>query len=206
MIELLSCALIAASTGADAGGEIVASLQAATPEARLHAVRVARSPGAKRDLFIVDASLPKRMEIAFAFWVVRDQERIILIDTGFLSANVSGWRIEDFRSPIDGLRAIGIDPTRVTDVVVTHSHWDHTGGLWRYENARWWLTEPTLRSLRRRGATSAPKLKAGLSRADDQGRLRRVSGPRRVTPYLAVIPAGLHTRGFMYAVMARSDG
>jgi glyoxylase-like metal-dependent hydrolase (beta-lactamase superfamily II) len=57
--------------------------------------------------------------------VVRSGGRTVLIDAGI------GEEYPDFRAGLLALRldAAGIDPASVTDVVVTHMHFDHIGGL-----------------------------------------------------------------------------
>jgi hypothetical protein len=45
---------------------------------RIFAVRVGTAPDARRGLFIADPSMPKRIEVAFAFWVLKSKERIAL--------------------------------------------------------------------------------------------------------------------------------
>src|SRR5688572_4271449 len=57
--------------------------------------------------------------------VVRSGEQIVLVDSGVG---------EEFHSPRSGhlasrLSAAGIDPASITDVVLTHMHVDHVGGL-----------------------------------------------------------------------------
>ena len=57
--------------------------------------------------------------------VVRSGGRTVLIDAGI------GEEYPDFRAGLLALRleAAGIDPASVTDVVLTHMHFDHIGGL-----------------------------------------------------------------------------
>ena len=57
--------------------------------------------------------------------VVRSGGRTVLIDAGI------GDEYPDFRAGLLALRleAAGIDPASVTDVVITHMHFDHIGGL-----------------------------------------------------------------------------
>jgi glyoxylase-like metal-dependent hydrolase (beta-lactamase superfamily II) len=57
--------------------------------------------------------------------VVRSGDRTVLIDAGI------GEEYPDFRAGLLALRldGAGIDPASVTDVVLTHMHFDHIGGL-----------------------------------------------------------------------------
>ena len=40
-----------------------------------------------------------------------------------------------FRCPVESLKLIGIDPAEVTDVVVTHMHYDHGGNFDKFPKA-----------------------------------------------------------------------
>lgn len=59
--------------------------------------------------------------------LIRDREALIVVDPGFVAT----------RSAIlDPLRALGVDPERVTDVVLSHHHPDHTVNAALFPNAR----------------------------------------------------------------------
>lgn len=55
--------------------------------------------------------------------LVRDGERLVLIDTG-----AGGQMGTEGKLPAS-LRAAGVDPAQVTDVLISHAHGDHVGGL-----------------------------------------------------------------------------
>ena len=64
------------------------------------------------------------VDLAINILVVKNKDRIILIDTGcgFRFGDSSGWLVEN-------LKIAGINPKEVTDIVLTHAHPDHLGGL-----------------------------------------------------------------------------
>jgi glyoxylase-like metal-dependent hydrolase (beta-lactamase superfamily II) len=78
-----------------------------------------------------DGPLP----IDFYIWVIRGDDRTILVDTGF-SAAASGRRNRQFvHAPAGALVAAGVDAAAVRDVVITHLHWDHSGNTDLFPNA-----------------------------------------------------------------------
>ncbi len=65
-----------------------------------------------------------RIELAMGAFLVRTGSRCILVDAG--AGNLSSNGFETGRL-LDGLAARGVMPTDVTDVVLTHLHFDHVG-------------------------------------------------------------------------------
>lgn len=88
--------------------------------------------------------------------VDREADRVILVDTGcgskWTPKMAERYGVQSDPNAIDrALHTLGLDRTRVTDVVVTHLHFDHNGGLidraggadgesvLRYPQARHWI-------------------------------------------------------------------
>jgi glyoxylase-like metal-dependent hydrolase (beta-lactamase superfamily II) len=76
------------------------------------------------------------MPIDFFVWIVRNAQRVVLVDTGFAKrqAELRHWGMEF--DPIDALARLGIDPDAIGDVVITHMHVDHAGNLGRFAKAK----------------------------------------------------------------------
>lgn len=55
--------------------------------------------------------------------LVRDGDRVVLIDTG------AGGQMGTANKLPASLRAAGVDPAQVTDILISHGHGDHVGGL-----------------------------------------------------------------------------
>lgn len=79
-----------------------------------------------------DASMP----LDYFFWVVRDASRTVIVDTAFPLATGVRRERQMMRSVGDALAGLDIDPASVTDVIITHLHWDHAGNLDLFPNAR----------------------------------------------------------------------
>lgn len=76
------------------------------------------------------------MPVDFNIWILRNEKRIIVVDTGFGERTaVQRGRPLDF-DPVDGLEQIGIPAASVEDVVITHMHFDHAGSIHRFDKAR----------------------------------------------------------------------
>ncbi|MBK1836543.1 N-acyl homoserine lactonase family protein [Azospirillum sp. YIM B02556] len=75
------------------------------------------------------------MPLDFFIWIVRNEDRTILVDTGF------GERTSRSRSrgllhhPVEALRAVGVPAEEVRHIILTHLHYDHAGNLECFPNA-----------------------------------------------------------------------
>ncbi|HRL06591.1 MAG TPA: MBL fold metallo-hydrolase, partial [Brevundimonas diminuta] len=61
--------------------------------------------------------------------LVRDGDRVVLIDAG------AGGQMGTANLLVGSLRAAGVEPAQVTDILISHAHGDHVGGLVDAEGA-----------------------------------------------------------------------
>lgn len=64
------------------------------------------------------------LEMALGGFLIRTGERLVLVDAGI---GVFDRGVFKGGAMLDNLRALGVEPDDVTDVVFTHLHFDHTG-------------------------------------------------------------------------------
>jgi glyoxylase-like metal-dependent hydrolase (beta-lactamase superfamily II) len=153
------------------------------------------------------------IEMDYYFWVVRDGAGTILVDTGFNPAVGERRRRACWTTPADALPTIGVDPGSVHTIVVTHAHWDHTGNLHQFPDARiviseaeygFW-TSPMAR--RPQFASHAePDEIACLQRADAEGRLTLITGQHTLADGVELIEVGGHTPGQVVVSVATAAG
>jgi glyoxylase-like metal-dependent hydrolase (beta-lactamase superfamily II) len=75
-------------------------------------------------------------DLDYFVWVVRRSDCTFVVDTGFAEEAAIRRGREHLRCPIDALRLVAIDPEQVTDVILSHMHYDHAGNLDRLPRAR----------------------------------------------------------------------
>jgi glyoxylase-like metal-dependent hydrolase (beta-lactamase superfamily II) len=74
-------------------------------------------------------------------WAIVGGERSFIVDTGF-DAAMAKRRGRELTKPIrEGLQAIGIDASTVTNVIVTHLHYDHCGNYELFPRATYHLQD-----------------------------------------------------------------
>ena len=118
-----------------------ACLQGA-PVYEVYAVRFATLPAFSVSSLIAGADRSRTLDIAMMVWAIRDAGgRIILVDAGFHRQKfLDRWKPAGHVLPPEAVaRAFGVTPASVTDIVISHIHWDHADGADLFPRARVWL-------------------------------------------------------------------
>jgi glyoxylase-like metal-dependent hydrolase (beta-lactamase superfamily II) len=148
--------------------------------------------------------------ISYYIWAIVNAERAIVVDTGFDAAEAarrrtqSGelWRPEMRCTPVEGLAMLGIDAAKVTDVIISHLHFDHAGTLSDFPAARFHLQEqemqfatgPCMAHSYFNGAYTVDQV-LDMVRHVYSGRVGFVSGDAEIAPGITVHCIGGHTPG-----------
>ena len=142
--------------------------------------------------------------MAYYVYLIEGNGRTIAVDTGFapVLAERLGSRLH-FSGP-DGLRRLGRDPAAISDLIITHAHYDHVGCLDAFPSAAFHIdaemmpivegTDPCHRFFRqgygKRDCATIRRLKA-------DGRLVEHANVSVPWPGIELIHIGGHCRGQM---------
>jgi len=138
------------------------------------------------------------------FYLVLTDERRILIDTGFVDrAYVARYGIRHYRAPDQLLDQLGFPPATITDVVLTHGHFDHAGGIVRYPEATLYLQRATAKHIGQDANLGAAR--RHLVQAEKEGRLHWVGQSYHLTDELVIQHVGGHTQGSQVVVLSHDD-
>lgn len=103
----------------------------------VHAVKYAdRNSRTRRDSFIFDDNHDAPHAMDYFMWVLRRDDEVILVDTGYDTAEATARDRPIRTEPGAALVPLGIRPEDVTELIVTHLHYDHAGGLHLFPNAQ----------------------------------------------------------------------
>lgn len=169
---------------------------------RLYAARLATVDRAARDNFLDGPERPGSMRMDFTMWVIIGADRVVVVDTGFSAeAGQRRGRILE-RTPTQVVESLGVSPTDVTDLVITHLHYDHAGNTDDFPQARIWVQQAEMEYV------SGPSMRhPTLNRffeADDMsamirqlfaGNLREVDGDVTLANGIDLFKIGGHTPG-----------
>lgn len=149
----------------------------------------------------------------YFFWVLRNGERTVVVDTGF-TPEVGDRRGRTTTCPVpEGLARLGVDPARVGQLVITHAHYDHTGNVGLFPNARilisareldFW-TGPYARRVQFRHSAEPPDI-AEITAAERQGRVTRLPERYALAPGIELREVGGHTPGQLVALVRTGGG
>lgn len=161
-----------------------------------------------------------RIRLAMRCMLVRGHGRTVLVDIGlgdkFPDKLKEIYRVEPEPSLERSLAALGLRPADVTDVVLTHLHFDHAGGATvqtpdglrpSMPNARWYVQRRNWENAHapnpRERASYMPENYDALEAA---GVLTLWDGPHEPWPGFEVIPVHGHTRGQQVIRVAGGGG
>jgi glyoxylase-like metal-dependent hydrolase (beta-lactamase superfamily II) len=137
----------------------------------------------------------------------------VLVDAGFHRPDlVARWKPKGFLTPSAAVGRAGVKPEDITDVIISHIHWDHLDGVDLFPNACVWIQRDEFRHHldstgvvkdRAIDATDASLL-ADLAR---RGRVMHVDGDaQEIIPGITVYTGGKHTFASQFAAVKTSEG
>ncbi|HVW18635.1 MAG TPA: N-acyl homoserine lactonase family protein [Solirubrobacteraceae bacterium] len=148
----------------------------------------------------------------YYLYVLRDGERVVLVDTGFAVDSARRRGRTPLIDPPEAVARLGIAPEAVTDVVVTHLHYDHVGNLGGWPHARlhvpgaeldFWATDVAART--QFAIHVDPEPIAWLLAEDRAGRVARYDGPAEPVPGVSALRVGGHSPG-QHVLLVRTGG
>ncbi|RYH05553.1 MAG: MBL fold metallo-hydrolase, partial [Alphaproteobacteria bacterium] len=120
--------------------------------------------------------------------LLRGQGRVILVDVGAFGVR------RELRAQ---LSHHGVEPADVTDVVLTHAHYDHAVNFTLFPAARVWIGDAELRWAAAQPAGFNPLPELYVRELDSSARVSRIRGGENFLPGLVAIDAPGHTPGHL---------
>ena len=156
----------------------------------------------RRESFIFADAHDSPHPIDYFVWVARSQNRTLVIDTGFDQAESRSRDRKIQRLPAEALAMVDVDAQSVSDVIITHMHYDHAGTLQDFPAARFHLQADEL------AYVTGPSMCQGdlshpftadhvcqMVRNVYSGRVAFCDGDAEIAPNITVHKIGGHTRG-----------
>lgn len=160
-----------------------------------------------------------RIQLAMRVLVIKNDERTILVDTGVgtkMNEKLSRiYNVDHSKFDLRGsLANKGIKLEDVTDVIITHLHFDHAGGATYYDNNELKLTFPNAQHYVQgeqwhwannpSDKDSASYMPENFRPILEAGKLTELEGPKELFPGVEVLVVYGHTHGMQLPKI--SDG
>jgi glyoxylase-like metal-dependent hydrolase (beta-lactamase superfamily II) len=185
---------------------------AGPPDYSIQAIRYGVSPGVPVGALVVGGPMDEKVDVDFVVWLIRGGGHNILFDSGFHRERwFKQWKVADYLRPDEAVKLAGVKPEEVTDIVISHAHWDHMGGIDLFPKATVWIQKDEYRyytadawqSGGQHGGIDADDIQQ-LVRLNTEGRLRLVDGDNiEIFPGIRAFVGSRHTFASEYL---RVDG
>ena len=208
----------------------VAQTAPPTPVYEVYAVEYAVLPNFPVAALVQGADSDRKLDIACYVWVIKGGGHTVLFDSGFYRDKfLTQWKPTNFAKPSDAVARLGIKPEDVTNLIISHAHWDHADGadlfpkahVWiqkdeyEYYTGPAWQPDPSLDLSTQQGRRAAAAKHGGVD-ADDvlalvkinlDGRLHVVPGDdQQVLPGIRCYTGGKHTYQSQFCSVATRSG
>jgi glyoxylase-like metal-dependent hydrolase (beta-lactamase superfamily II) len=89
----------------------------------------------------LDGTKTDSVKIDFMVWLIKGAGKNILVDAGFLKDIPEGkdFEIVNYTRPDSALAKVALKPEDITDIILTHPHWDHIDGITLFPKAHIWM-------------------------------------------------------------------
>ena len=189
-------------------------VEARAPVWKVFAIRYATIPKFPVHELVAGADTTRTLDIAMMFWLLEGNDRRrVLVDAGFYRQKfLDDWKPADYRRPSDALEQLGVAPDSVTDVIISHVHWDHLDGADLFPKARVWIQrQEYTHHVGDDGAARDAMIDSVdasmLAQLHRAGRVQLVDGDaKEILPGITVYTGGKHTFASQYVGVHTAKG
>jgi len=165
---------------------------------------------------VAGADKDRKIDLQMMVWLLKGPAgRNILVDTGCYHDNVvKGKGIQNLIKASEAIAKLGLMAADITDVVISHMHWDHADGMDLFPNAKIWIQKDEYAYYT--GDAWQPGGKSGGIEPDDvmtlvklntQHKVNLVDGDEReIIDGIKVYTGGRHTFASQYVSVRMTHG
>jgi len=183
------------------------------PQYEVYAIKYAHHARRAAENFIGGDPHDGPMPLDYFVWLIRGEEREIVVDTGFSVPMAAKRQRDHIRCPTEGLALLDVDANKIKDVVITHLHYDHVGNFDLFPAATFHLQDLEMNYATGRhmgkpvfsGAYEVEEV-VGMVRRAYIGRVRFHDGDADIAPGISLHLIGGHTMGLQVVRVATRRG
>lgn len=187
----------------------------ATAEYEVYAIEYASAGVAPMAAFLPRADTALTVEGSYMVWLIKGPEgRNVLVDAGYRPDIPNRTVPRDYVRPDQAVSKLGLAREDVTDIILTHLHWDHADGLPLFPNAHVWVQQAELEYYAteawQEGGSAAgvePRNVPELVKLNTEGRVTLVEGDdQEIFEGIRVYTGPKHTFASQYVGVNTSGG
>lgn len=180
------------------------------PDYTIQAIRYGNAEGEVAGL-VMGAAKGEKINIAMVVWLIRGGGRAILFDSGYHRETfLKYFPSRDYIRPDEAVKLANVQPEEITDIVISHAHWDHLGGIDLFPKANVWIQKEEYRYYTGDAWQSGgnhggidPEDVQQLVKLNTEGRIRLVDGDNvEIFPGIRAYTGGHHTYAAQYIRVA----
>jgi len=165
---------------------------------------------------VAGADRSRKLDIQMMVWLLKGSNGAnILVDSGFYRDKLfKQWKVRDFIKPSEAIAKLSLKPQDITDLIITHMHWDHAGGIDLFPKARIWIQQDeytyyTGEAWQPGGSHGGIDIEdvMALVKANTEGRVRLVKGDdQEAIDGIRFYTGGRHTYASQYVAANTKAG
>jgi len=124
--------------------------------------------------------------ISWLFYLIKNNSKCVLLDAGFSTKRfIELYKIENYENPLKILKANNIQPEEITDLIITHAHFDHVDNISKFPHASIYIQSDEYKELSKHIDTS--RFKEQIVEFNDRLEIENTE--------ISIIKIGGHTAG-----------
>ncbi|MFC2121793.1 N-acyl homoserine lactonase family protein [Bacteroidota bacterium] len=196
---------------------IIPSCNKGIPEYEVYSIEYGWLPNIQLSTMLSGADTSLWVDMSAMVWLMKSSDgHNILVDAGYRPdySNSTSQRIQDYQRPDLALSKLGISPEDISDIILTHIHFDHADGLPLFPNAHIWVQEAELEYYsdsthwpNTNPPGTPPRFVAELNKLNKEGHVTLVDGDdQEIFEGIRVYTGPKHTYASQYVGVNTSGG
>jgi glyoxylase-like metal-dependent hydrolase (beta-lactamase superfamily II) len=178
------------------------------PQYHIYGLHFATERDIPLHYFVPHVDTTLTLDCANIIWVLEPagpSKRVVLFDAGYYRQKfLDRSKPVPYERPSDAIQKVGLTPDAVTDIIISHIHWDHLDGADLFPKAHLWIQKDEYEHyidaqgtpLARAIDTADAAMLAALWR---EGRVTLIDGDdKEIIPGITVYTGGRHTYASQY--------
>ena len=189
-------------------------MSTSTPIYEIYAVKYAGPLISSVAMVLWNTDWEKKIERNYYIWVVRGNDETLIVDCGVAPSLAKERQIPGYINPVEVLRRIGVEASRINRVIITHVNFDHISGIELFPNAtfyiqkkefNFWIKDPIAKKPPFSRVTD-PVGNAYLAKLEGTERLVLIDGDQEILPGIELLLAPGHTPGLQVVSVSTVRG